>query len=146
MNFTQRLWVESTDGDRDAFLLFKRHYTFRDSKKPRRNTQFVGPGYKMVLVTPNLDALFVWRKFISQSGELGVNCAVFRNESKQQSSTLILDAEQIAWARWPGARLYTYVNAKKIKSPNPGFCFKKAGWTVCGTTKKRSLVILEKIP
>ncbi len=146
LNFGQGLWVASSDGDRDAFALFKRHYTFRNYKKGRRNTQFVGPGYKIVLVTSTVDALFVWRKFIDRSGQTGVNCAVFRNESPHPSSLLILEAERIAWARWPGARLYTYVNAKKIKSPNPGFCFKKAGWTVCGTSKKRGLVILEKLP
>lgn len=146
LNFGAGLWVHSTDGDRDAFLVFSRHYSFRNYKKTRRNTQFVGPGYKIVLVTPNVDAIFVWRKFIDKSGQTGVNCAVFRNESKHRSSDLILEAEKIAWARWPDARLYTYVNAKKIKSPNPGFCFKKAGWKVCGTTKKRSLVILEKLP
>lgn len=138
--------MASSDGDPDAFKLFKRHYTFREYKKPRRNTQFVGPGFKIVLVTKDIDALFVWRKFIDKSGQQGINCAVFRNESEHRSSTLILEAEALAWARWPGARLYTYVNAKKVKSENPGYCFKAAGWRPCGTTKINKLVILEKLP
>jgi hypothetical protein len=49
----------------------------------------------------------------------------------------------IAWQRWPGERLYTYVNPRKVKSENPGYCFKVAGWTTCGTTKWRKLTILE---
>ena len=82
----------------------------------------------MVLMTLDCDALFVWRKFIDDSGERGVNCAVFRNEGPILSSTLILEAEQLAWGRWPGERLYTYVDARKIRSTNPGYCFLMAGW------------------
>jgi hypothetical protein len=107
---------------------------------------FVGPGEKMLLMTTDGRALFVWRKFISGDGQQGVNCAVFRNESDVLSSELILEAEQLAWNRWPGERLYTYVNAKAIQSSNPGFCFLKAGWKRCGITKVNKLVILEKYP
>lgn len=146
LNFGHGLWIEAKDGDRDAFALFKRHYTYREYKRGRRNTQFVGPGFKIVLVTKDVDALFVWRKFIDKSGQKGINCAVFRNESPHRSSDLILEAEAVAWRRWPGTRLYTYVNSKKVRSANPGYCFKAAGWTECGTTKKQKLVILEKLP
>lgn len=72
-----------------------------------------------------------------------LNCAVFRNENKKLlSSALIKEAVAIALKRWPGERLYTYVNAKKIKSSNPGYCFKAANWKYCGKTKG-GLVILE---
>jgi hypothetical protein len=100
----------------------------------------------MVLLTQQADALFVWRKFIDRSGQRGVNCAVFRNESPHLSSELILEAEELAWNRWPGERLYTYVNPLGITSANPGYCFKRAGWGWCGLTKKKKLVILEKLP
>ena len=99
----------------------------------------------MVLLTPYCDALFVWRKFINDSGECGVNCAAFRNEGSRLSSDLIKEAEEIAWHRWPGDRLYTYVNKRKIKSTNPGYCFLRAGWRRCGLTKG-GLIILEKFP
>ena len=49
-----------------------------------------------------------------------------------------------AWKRWPGERLYTYVDPKKIKSTNPGYCFKVCGWRKCGVTKHRKLHILER--
>lgn len=143
-------WLPAKDGDPRAFALYKRHYTYRDYADGRRrnwsnpNRQlFVGPGEKMVLMTVNCDALFVWRKFISDDGQHGVNCAVFRNESDVLSSTLILEAEQHAAQRWPGERLYTYVNPRAIRSANPGYCFVRAGWRKCGRSK-RGLIILEK--
>jgi hypothetical protein len=144
-------WFATHDGDPAAYQLMTRHYTYqgyadgrrRDMRNPTRFL-FVGPGEKMVLVTPDYSALFVWRKFIDDSGQRGVNCAVFRNESSILSSELILEAEQLAQQRWPGERLYTYVNGSKIKSRNPGYCFKMAGWRECGKTKSKGLIILEK--
>lgn len=139
-------WYGVKDGDAIARSIFNRHYSrhfYADGRKPKL---FVGPGEKMVLMTPDFKALFVWRKFISADGQRGVNCAVFRNEGPEMSSLLILEAEQLAWAKWPGERLYTYVNPMKIKSSNPGYCFLKAGWVKVGVTKARKLVILAKNP
>ena len=151
--FGGNYWLPSQDGDMRAFDIMSRHYTFQPYADGRRqNTAnrnrhlFVGPGEKMVLLTQDCGALFVWRKFIDKSGQSGVNCAVFRNESSVLSSDLIKDAEVLAWKRWPGHRLYTYVSSKKIKSDNPGYCFKMAGWSTCGHTKTRKLIILEKFP
>lgn len=135
-------WCVVRDGNPSAMAIFQRHYTYKQS---RLLYQFVGPGEKHVLLTPNCDALFVWRKFINDAGEDGVNCAVFRNESRILSSSLINEAEALAWERWPGQRLYTYVNPTKIRSTNPGFCFLMAGWRKCGTTPK-GLIVLEKLP
>jgi hypothetical protein len=139
-----RYWCESRDGDDGARAIYDRHYSryhYVDGRKPKL---FVGPGEKLVMVTETGDALFVWRKFIDASGQHGVNNAVFRNESAVISSLLILDAEEIAHRRWPGERLYTYVDPRRIRSTNPGACFKKAGWKVCGITKWKKLIILEK--
>ena len=142
-------WLSIKDGDPMAWGLFKRHYSYHQYKDNRRKHArarlIVGPGEKMVLITRHADALFVWRKFIDASGQLGINCSVFRNESDVLSSVLILEAEQLATARWPGERMYTYVNQDKIKSTNPGYCYLAAGWNRCGMTKS-GLVILEKNP
>jgi len=142
---TDGYWLGVPDGDRRALALYKRHYTYREYKDGRNRTIFVGPGEKMVLLTFQCDALFVWRKFISLDHQEGANCAVFRNESSILSSTLILEAMDMAWRRWPGERLYTYVNGGKVASGNPGYCFKCAGWSVCGTTKG-GLVVLDVRP
>ena len=139
-----RYWHEAKDGDADARALFDRHYSryrYKDGRKPKL---FCGPGEKMVLLTEAADALFVWRKFRSADGQRGINCAIFRNESAHLSSDMILDAEEIAWRRWPQTRLFTYVKAEAIASRNPGYCFKRAGWRQCGITKVNKLVILEK--
>ena len=99
----------------------------------------------MVLLTDRCDALLIWREFRSMDRQTGISCAAFRNESGMLSSRLILHAEEMAWARWPDeTRLYTYVNPRRVKGPHPGYCFKRAGWGLCGRTGK-GLLILEKI-
>lgn len=138
-------WYAIKDGAPRGRWLLNRHYSARHYKDGRQPRLFVGPGEKMVLMTSDGLALFVWRKFINDDGQEGVNCAVFRNEGPHLSSELILEAEQLAWSRWPGERLYTYVNPGKIKSSNPGYCFLMAGWKKCGASKG-GLVILEKLP
>lgn len=140
-------WCEVRDGNPSVAALFDRHY----SRLPgsRGNVRVVGPGERMVLLTPCARATFVWRRFINKdpSARPGdVNCAIFRNEGAGRSSDLIRAAMALAWARWPGVRLYTYVNAERVRSPNPGYCFVCAGWCRCGTTKKRRLIILEAFP
>jgi len=123
--------------------MLDRHYSGRHYKDGRRPLKIVGPGEYLMLMTPDSRALFVWRKFHSRDQQQGVNCAVFRNEGYPVlSSVLIREACELAWQRWPGERLYTYVNPRRIKSTNPGCCFKAAGWKRCGMTKG-GLVILE---
>jgi hypothetical protein len=58
---------------------------------------------------------------------------------------LIAEAMQAAWLRWPGERLYTFINPAKVRSANPGYCFLRAGWQRCGITS-RGLVIFEVAP
>lgn len=142
----KRHWFVTADGDPDVRTVFDRHYSrqrYADGRKPKL---LVGPGEKMVLRTARCDAIFAWRKFISADGQDGINCAIFRNESPVLSSILLIEAEDYAFERWPDEkRLFTYVNPRKVRSPNPGFCFLKAGWNRCGRTKWNDLLILEKI-
>lgn len=141
-------WVQVQDGDPAARALSRRHYSYRPYRDGRDPKKFVGPREHIVLITPDARALFVWRRFMipSRDGQQGVCCSVFRNESGILSSDLILEAEEWAWRRWPRERLYTYVNPRKIRSTNPGYCFKAAGWRSCGVTKWNRLIILEKLP
>ena len=143
---TDEPWVEVKDGNATGRTMFRRHYSYAPYRDRRDPALFVGPGEKLVLLTPDARALFVWRKFISGDGQQGVNCAVFRNEGAGLASELIREADQIAWEKWPGERHYTYVNPRKIRSTNPGCCFLKAGWRRCGITKWRNLLILEILP
>lgn len=138
------VWWLTKDGDRDCLELYERHYSAYRYADGRKRTQFVGPGEKVVLRTELADALFVWRRFIDDSGQQGVNCAVFRNESAHRSSDLIRQADAIADCLWPDCRHYTYVNPARVASANPGFCFLKAGWRRCGRTAG-GLLILERM-
>ena len=143
-------WYPVKDGDRRATALYERHYSAVNLKARKRtgDPRIAGMGEKLILLTPDCRALFGWRKFTrgpDLAGQEGVCCFVFRNEGPYLSSALILEAEQLAWRRWPGERLFTYINPRNIRSTNPGYCFKKAGWRRCGETQG-GLVILEKVP
>jgi hypothetical protein len=135
-------WILAQDGEPELKVLYDRHYSSRHYKDGRKPKKFCGPGEIIVLTLPDRTALFVWRKFKDDSGQRGINCAIFRNESEIKSSDLIREACAIAHKCWPGERLYTYVRAAAVKSRNPGFCFICAGWKHCGRTKGK-LFILE---
>lgn len=143
-------WLTVKDGDPRAASIFRRHYSrheYQDNRgiHGRNRNLIVGPGEKLVLLGYDNLALFVWRRFIDKSGETGVNCAVFRNEGDRLSSELILEAEEHAWRRWPGERLYTYVNGAAVGGD--GLCFKRAGWVkLKRRTVVKRLIILEKLP
>ena len=146
-------WFGIHDGDPRARALFLRHYSCRhynDSRRMAGTKGFVrkimGPGEYMLLLTVSCDALFGWLHPLipTADGQQGVRCSVFRNEGEILSSQLIEEACQLAWQRWPGERLYTYVDPKKIRSTNPGYCFLMAGWHRAGVTKVNRLLILER--
>lgn len=144
------LWCEAKVNDRHGLALYLRHYSSGKNiiatPATIAHSGFAGPGEKMVLLTPGGDALFVWRvERFRRDGQEGVNCSVFRNEGATRSSELIRDACRLAWDRWPGARLFTFVNPAKVRSTNPGYCFKAAAWRRCGTTRA-GLVVLELMP
>ncbi len=132
-------WREVLDGNPAARELADRHY----SRKTVGHPLFIGPGKKIVLMTDDGKALFAWRKAeFRRDGQTGVECCIFRNEGRVLSSELIKEACLWAWQRWPGERLFTYVNGRKVKSNNPGYCFMMAGWKRAGQSKG-GLLILE---
>lgn len=143
-------WMEVPDGNPTAEALFMRHYSRRPGGRKRRGL-ICGPGFKMVLLWPDARALFVWRRSLHRADDqVGVNCAVFRNEGAGLSSALIQLADAIAFARWPGERHFTFVDAAqttrgRAASSPAGACFVHAGWRQCGVTEK-GLVILERLP
>jgi hypothetical protein len=151
---TDGTWVCVKDGNHTARSIFDRHYSRRFYADGRNPKLFVGPGNKMVLLTENCRALFVWWKFRSMDGQDGINCAVFRNENSGiVSSSLILEADRLADQKWGTQRHYTYVNPARLHTVKqrcremcpwpPGRCFIEAGWRHCGWSKS-GLMILEK--
>ena len=143
-------WRIAADGDPVALDLHSRHYSARTYADGRPRRLIVGPGEKLVLVAHDDTAMFVWRRFISLDDQDGVSCSVFRNEGATLSSNLIREADAIADARWPVERRhYTYVSPSRIRSTNPGCCFRKAGWRTVGHTKgghgRERLIVLERV-
>lgn len=130
--------------------LYSRHYSSAKSGKTKTDWMRYGinkPSENMVLLTTRADALFVWtvQKY-RMDNLVGIECAVFRNEGNVLSSTLILEAEQLAIAKWTDARMFfTFVNPQKIKSTNAGYCFKCADWQPAGVSKGGLLLLTKAI-
>lgn len=77
----------------------------------------------------------------------GWTCTIFRNTGPRLSSALILEAEEalgiLRFDCGPDGFL-TYVFDKKIRSTNPGFCFKQAGWKRRGRSANNTKTLLTK--
>jgi hypothetical protein len=133
----------TTHFDGEMARLADRHY----SRRTIGATQFCYSGRKLVLRDARGDVLFVWMypdPTMRSDGQTGYNCAIFRNESQRRSSEIILEAERFAFDKWGPNRFYTYVNPRKIKSTNPGYCFLMAGWKKGGFTKRGDKILLVK--
>lgn len=143
-------WFVVSQRDPRAVDLYSRHY----SNEKSGNTVAIwlrcgiaGPGETLTMLDYTARALWVWRLARDRDdGQQGVECAVFRNEGSARSSELVIEAMERAWKRWPGERLFTYVDPRRVLSPNPGYCFKVAGWSFVGLSMKRKLHILEVTP
>ena len=141
-------WRISHKYDVAGAALADRHYSRRKIGAP----QFCPPGQTLVLVTPDGDAVFAWWRPHPASGLKAMNgldgwtCTIFRNESARRSSELILEAEAILRERHDCGPdgLITYVDTKKVRSSNPGFCFQRAGWSKTGWAKKGKKRLLQK--
>ena len=143
-------WLPVSDRHPNVVTMYRRHYSWIRNKASRaalRRSGIVGPCQKVVLMTPNGDAVFAWALPLPDynDGYEGVRCTIFRNESggARLSSDLIRQADALAWNRWPESRHYTWVWDEMVQSANPGYCFKQAGWKSAGRNKDGSLSLLE---
>ena len=124
--FTDGL-VKTTHFDQECRALADRHY----SRRTVGARQFTYSGRKLVLRNAEGTVLFVWvfpDPTMRMDDQAGYNCAMFRNESARPSSEIILEAERMAVEKWGPGRAYTYVDPRRIRSKNPGYCFTMAGW------------------
>lgn len=124
------------------------HYSRRTVGSP----QFMPPGQTLVLLTPDADAVFGWWRPDPRSGIKAMNgldgwtCTIFRNTGPTLSSELILDAETALMGRFDCGPdgLLTYVWDAKVRSVNPGYCFKVAGWKAIGRSADKRKTLLWK--
>lgn len=140
-------WQRITKFDPRGAQLADRHYSRRTVGSP----QFMPPGQTVILWAPG--AVFGWWRPDPASGIKAMNgldgwtCTIFRNESGMRSSALILDAELAIAEGGHGcgpSGLITYVWDKKVRSANPGACFKAAGWKRSGRSADGKKTLLQK--
>ena len=135
--------VRTWAADPECARLADRHY----SRGRVGHPQFTPSGRKLILRDTSGLIVFAWlypELHYRADGQAGYNNTLFRNESARRSSAIILEAERAAVDRWGPNRAYTYIDARKVKSANPGYCFKCAGWRHVGYSKDQRLHLLEK--
>jgi hypothetical protein len=129
----------TTKFDPGCAELADQHYSRRAVGSP----QFMPPGWTLVLRDAEGMIVFGWcRQKYRADGQNGVCCTIFRNESEHLSSLVILEAEKAAVERWGPVRGFTYVDPRKVRSENPGCCFKMAGWKF--VEERRGKLLFEK--
>ena len=124
------------------------HYSRRTVGSP----QVMPPGQTLVLLSPDCRAVFGWWRPDPKSGIVAMNkldgwtCTIFRNTGAGLSSELILAAESELMGRYDCGPdgLLTYVWDAKVASPNPGYCFKRAGWKAIGRSADGKKTLLWK--
>ncbi len=120
-------WTIRNVSDAAARALADRHYSRQHPGSPTLGP----PGHRHCLVTP--DERAVWLSHYTDYPDDGLDawrCSIFRNEGPELSSDLIRSAMTLTEQRW-GHRpdgWVTWVDPRKVTSPNPGYCFLKAGW------------------
>jgi hypothetical protein len=142
-------WMRTTKFDPVCAKLADRHYSRRKIGSP----QFMPPGETIVLKTRCERAVWGWWRPHPDSGIKAMNgldgwtCTIFRNESDILSSELVLDAElalHAARVSCGPSGLITYVFDKKVRSTNPGCCFRKAGWKRTGRSADGKKTLFQK--
>lgn len=131
-------WRESHRADPEACAIADRHYNRQKPGTP----QFVPPGRCFVLLSVDGTALWVtswpFARYVKHRwGGAWVN-SLFRNEGDELSSDLIREA--VAATRWrygeaPELGMVSFVDSRKVRSTNPGFCYLRAGFERDGKTK-----------
>lgn len=142
-------WQRVTKFDPRTAALADRHYSRRKIGSP----QFMPPGQTVILLGADDAAVFGWWRPDPSSGIKAMNgldgwtCTIFRNEGARRSSDLILLAEialvQTGHTCGPSGFI-TYVWDKKIRSSNPGYCFKQAGYVRTGRSADNRKTLLQK--
>lgn len=120
---TGQPWQRSHRADRPARLLADRHY----NRQRVGAQQFVPPGRALVLITADLQAVWVtsypYAEYVRHAWAGAMVCSLFRREGGPQASTLIRAACAATAAEWPPPPLgmVSFVDAAKTR-PIRGRC------------------------
>jgi hypothetical protein len=140
-------WVIVNKCDIRARGLADKHY----SRQKKYTAQFTRPGNNLVLLTQDCSAVWVtWKPTNGIKRMDGMDgfyeCTLFRNEGMNLSSDLIEQAIELTESVWgePVGWL-TYIKDSAVKSINPGYCYKCAGFKTIGRNKNGKLTKLVRV-
>lgn len=163
-------WLVTTRADPWARQLADRHY----NRQNPGAQQFAPPGRCVVLRADTASGRAVWitswpfAEYVKHEWAGAWVNTLFRNEGAGLSSELILEA--IAATRWlaprlptwvfeddaqtrravegvPALGIVTFVDAKKVRAKrHPGYCYRRAGFELVGTTKEEGLLAFQLRP
>ncbi len=142
-------WLLSHRFDPSVVPLADRHYNRQTIGSP----QFAPPGRAFVLKTYALDAFWItswpFAEYVRHAWPGAWMCSAFRNEGPALSSDLIREAVAATRHKYgapPEIGMVTFVDRNKTRRKrDPGRCFRRAGFRVCGETKG-GLVALQLLP
>ncbi len=144
------MWRISHRADPFAKALADRHYNRQRPESP----QFAPPGRCLVLTadTPFGEAFWItswpFAEYTRHAWPGAWVCSAFRNEGAGLSSTLITQAVAATVAYFgpsPPRGMVTFVDTRKVRAGNPGYCYQQAGFKRVGCTKG-GLVALQLAP
>jgi hypothetical protein len=145
-------WNISNRADQWANFIAKRHYTCQSPE----SAQFVPPGACLVLVTEQVDAVWVTSAPLAEYTRHAwagswVN-SLFRREPNCPALASDLIREAVAATRWywpdvPALGIVSFVDAAKVRRKrDPGRCYRKAGWTLLPERTKGGLLVYQLLP
>lgn len=147
-SLSETVWRLSHRADPTALKIADRHYSRQKPGTP----QFVKPGRCVVLLTVDLQALWVtswpFPEYVKHEWPDAWECSFFHNldSSPHVASELVEQAVAVTrfmYGEPPSQGFITTVDPTKIRSTNPGYCYKRAGWRLVGQTKDRKLPVLQ---
>lgn len=118
--------------------MVRSHYSHRASCEQRPRTIKTSKTWwsnarLVVFSDPERTLVFAWqwpKDGIRKDGQNGFNNTLFHRSDRctYLASDIILAAEVAVVDHWGENRAYTYIDADKVASVNPGYCYKVAGW------------------
>ena len=132
-------WFEVLKTDVRARKLADNHYSRQTPGAPG----FSPPGQTVVLITEDEKAVWgshrpaPWTGLKRADGFEGHCCFIYRNEGSCSglSSDLIGEADGLTAIKWGIAPFLTYIAVEKVRSVNPGYSYKLAGFKHVGFIK-----------
>ena len=138
-------WELSNRFSREACKIADSHY----SRQKVGSSQFVAAGSPIVLIGESALWVSLKQKFQDHDWKGAWNNTLFKNQSGELSSELIIQACAVTRYYW-GVNpqgIITMIDTKKVRwKRHFGYCYRMAGFREVGFTKVRKLLVLKLFP